>query len=128
MIVITYQFSSDNMPILCVSLKMRILHQIVVLQNSFPIFIIFSVSRWFAYILLNCYLMAVKVLKYQIAEICSFTIFSEFYFNIIVAWSLRFSALLIWNVAISLNDVEFVFFTLIILATSYLWKTCQTSH
>jgi hypothetical protein len=128
MIVITYQFSSNNMPVLCISLKMRILHQIIVFQNRFPIFIVFSVSRWFTNVLLNCNLMTIKVLKYQIAEICSFTIFSEFYFNVIVAWPLWFSTLLIWNVAISLNDIEFVFFTLIILATSNLWKTSKTSH
>lgn len=126
--MLTYQLSSNNVPVLSISLEVRILHQIVIFQNSFPIFFIFSISRWFSNILLYRNLMAVKVLKYQIAEICSFTFFSKFYLDIIVAWSLWLRALLVWNVTISLNYIEFVFFVLIILAASYLWKICESTH
>ena len=113
------------MPVLCIGLEMWILHQIVIFQNSFPIFIIFSVTWWFSYILLNRNLMAIKVLKYQIAEICSFTFLSKFDLNVIVAGTLWLSTLLIRNVAISLNDIEFIFFTL---SASYLRKICKPSH
>ena len=116
------------MPILCIGLEMWILHQIVIFQNSFPIFIIFSVTWWFSNILLYWNLMTVKVLKNQIAEICSFTFLSEFYLNIIVTWSLWLCTLLIWNMTVSLYDIEFVFFILIVLTASYLRKISKTSH
>ena len=56
---------------------MRIFHQGIVFEDSFPIFIVLSIIRVFSCELFNGDLMAVKVLKNEIAEVSSFCFLSE---------------------------------------------------
>ena len=65
----TYQFYSNNVPVLGVRLVVRVLHQCVVLQNAFPVLLVFAIGRILPCKLLNSDLMTVKVLEDQVVEI-----------------------------------------------------------
>ena len=65
---------------------MRILHQCIVLEDSFPIFVVFSIIRVFTCELLNGDLMAVKVLKNEIVEVSGLIVLSELNINVGETW------------------------------------------
>ena len=57
------KLSADNVPVLSVSLVMRVLHQSIVFENGLPVFLIFLICWVLACELLNSDLMAVVVLE-----------------------------------------------------------------
>jgi len=96
------------MPILSITFEMGILHQVVVLKDSLPIFVIFAVAWVFAYKLLNRNLMTVIILENQIIEVSSLQILLELNIDVRLAWPLRFCAILSRYLTISLDNREFL--------------------
>lgn len=84
----TYRFHSNYMPVLRIRLVMRILHQGIVLEDTFPVLIVFPVSCVFSHELLNRYLVTVEVLEYKVIEMGDFILLPELDFNVGLAGSL----------------------------------------
>ena len=61
---------------------MRVLHQGVVFENGFPIFLISAIGGIFTCELFDVDLVAVEVLKNQVAEIGSLNILAELNVNV----------------------------------------------
>lgn len=90
---------------------MRILHQRVILQDTFPVLVVLPVGRALAKELLDSDLVAVEVLKDQVVEVRGLILLAEFDFYVRLAWPLRLQTLLIRYVAVSLYYVKLRVFT-----------------
>ena len=73
--LVTYEFCSDDVPALGIRLEVRILHQCVVLQQRFPLLLVFTVTSRLSGELLDRYLVAVEVLEAQVAEVGRLVLF-----------------------------------------------------
>ena len=65
------------MPVLRIRLIVRILHQCVILEDAFPVFVVFAISRILAHELFDRYLVTVEVLENQIVEMRHLVLFAE---------------------------------------------------
>lgn len=104
----TYEFCTDDMPVLGICLKVRILHQSIILKNSFPILLVLSVVGVLAHELLDGNLVAVEVLEDQVVEIACFVVFLELNVDVGLARALRLRVHLVGNVVVTLDDSELV--------------------
>jgi hypothetical protein len=87
------ELSADNMPVLGISLVMRVLHQSIVFEHCLPVLLILLICRVLAGKLLDCDLMTVVVLENQVAEKSGFRVFSEFNIDISLRRPLHFGLL-----------------------------------
>ena len=116
---ITYQFAANNVPILSISFEMRIFHQSIVFKDSFPIFVVLSIIRILSCELLDADLVAVKVLKNEIAEVSGLCFLSKLNIDVGKTRSRGLGCCLAWNVTVGLHDREFIFIRRARLDASY---------
>mgnify|MGYP006106373687 CR=1 FL=1 len=105
---ITYELCTDDMPVLGICLKVRILHQGVILEYGFPILLVLPVVGVLTHELLDGNLVAVEVLEDQVVEIACFVVFLELNVDVRLTRALRLRVHLVRNVVITLDDCELV--------------------
>lgn len=69
------------MTVLGICLEMRVAHQVEILEDGAPVLLVLAV-RLFAHVLLDRDLVAIEVLKHQVAEIGRFILLAELNFNV----------------------------------------------
>lgn len=106
----TYQLCPDDVPVLCIRFVVRVLHQSVIFEDSFPILIIFLIRWILASELFYRNLVTIVVLENQVAKIRGLIFFAEFDINISLTRSLRFGSDFAWNSAICHDYIELIVF------------------
>ena len=88
----TYQLCTNDVPVLGISLIVGILHKIIVLEDGLPHLLVFPVTLTLARELLDCDLVTVVILEYQVAEEGGFNLLLKFDINVALTRSLTLSA------------------------------------
>lgn len=77
--IATYHFGADDMPVLSVTLKVRVVHQRIVFQNSLPLLLVFLVL---ASKLFDRYLVSIVVLEAEVRELDDLGLLLELNLNV----------------------------------------------
>ncbi len=111
---LTYKFSSYDVPVLGIGLKVSIAHQLIVLEDGNPATLWFAgFSIWRCFGLFNSHRVCIKVLKNDVVKESYFLIFIKLKFNVCLARFLLHSHSFVRYQAIYGYNVELLFIHMI---------------